>query len=113
VYELNEGLVNWAYRLTSNTPLAGNTTRLGLFDRPADDKALRSLLNPPAIPDLTESLINGVEPGEVADAPFPIKEGRLLAVEDPDHHRLALWSRLTKPSVASGRPRQTRSLKGM
>src|ERR1700720_2774234 len=29
---------------------------LGLFDRPADEKALGTLLKPPAIPDLTESL---------------------------------------------------------
>ena len=29
---------------------------LGLFDRPADEKALEALLKSPAIPDLTESL---------------------------------------------------------
>src|SRR5208337_1960038 len=28
---------------------------LGLFDRPADEKAIRTLLKPPGIPDLTES----------------------------------------------------------
>jgi hypothetical protein len=28
---------------------------LGLFDRPADEKVLRALLDPPAIPGLTES----------------------------------------------------------
>ena len=48
---------------------------LGLFDRPADDKALRSLLNPLAIP-RPDRVLNGVEPGGVADAPFPIKEGQ-------------------------------------
>src|SRR6202035_4840334 len=31
---------------------------LGLFDRPADEKALEALLEPPAIPGLTESLID-------------------------------------------------------
>src|SRR5262249_4120473 len=31
---------------------------LGLFDRPVDDKAFVALLNPPAIRDLTESLVN-------------------------------------------------------
>ena len=29
---------------------------LGLFDRPADEKALEALLKPPSIPGLTESL---------------------------------------------------------
>jgi hypothetical protein len=59
---------------------------LGLFDRPADDKALRSLLNPLAIP-RPDRVLNGVEPGGVADAPFPIKEGQAPGGEDPDHPR--------------------------
>ena len=52
-----------------------NTTGLGLFDRPADDKALRSLLNPPAIPGLTESL-TALNPAEWRTLLFPIKEGQ-------------------------------------
>jgi hypothetical protein len=59
---------------------------LGLFDRPADDKALRSLLYPLTIP-RPDRVLNGVEPGGVADAPFPIKEGQAPGGEDPDHPR--------------------------
>ena len=54
---------------------------LGLFDRRADEQALRSLLNPLAIlrPD---RVLNGVEPGGVTDTPFPIKEGQVPGGEN-------------------------------
>ena len=54
-----------------------NTTGLGLFDRPADDKALRSLLNPPAIPGLTESL-TALNPAEWRTLLSRLKRARLL-----------------------------------
>ena len=32
-----------------------------------------------------DPVLNGVEPGGVADAPFPIKDGQAPGGEDPDH----------------------------
>ena len=48
---------------------------LGLFDRPADEKALGALLKPPAIQGLTESLI-GFEPERMANDSWQIKKSK-------------------------------------
>ena len=55
---------------------------LGLFDRPADDKALEVLLKPPAIPGLTRSLTN-LNPSEWRTVLARLRRARLLAGEDP------------------------------
>ena len=55
---------------------------LGLFDRPADEKALGALLKPPAIPGLTESLTD-LSPSRVANDSCQVKKSKLLAGEDP------------------------------
>jgi len=55
---------------------------LGLFDRPADEKAIRTLLNPPAIPGLTESLTD-LSPTELRTILAKLRRARLLAGEDP------------------------------
>jgi serine/threonine protein kinase/tetratricopeptide (TPR) repeat protein len=55
---------------------------LGLFDRPADEKALGALLKPPAIPGLTESLID-LNPTEWRTVVARLRRARLLAGEDP------------------------------
>src|SRR5580700_5808992 len=55
---------------------------LGLFDRPADEKALGALLKPPAIPDLTESLTD-LSPTEWRMILAKLRRARLLAGEDP------------------------------
>ena len=55
---------------------------LGLFDRPADDKALEALLKPPAIPVLTESLTD-LNPTEWRTILARLRRARLLAGEDP------------------------------
>jgi serine/threonine protein kinase len=58
---------------------------LGLFDRPADEKALAALLRPPAIPHLTESLTD-LTPSEWRAIVARLRRARLLAAEDPHHH---------------------------
>ena len=58
---------------------------LGLFDRPADEKALGVLLDQPAIPGLTESLID-LSPTERRTILAKLRRARLLAGEDP-HNR--------------------------
>jgi serine/threonine protein kinase len=58
---------------------------LGLFDRPADEKALGVLLKPPAIEGLTESL-TGLSPTEWRTILAKLRRARLLAGEDP-HNR--------------------------
>jgi tetratricopeptide (TPR) repeat protein len=58
---------------------------LGLFDRPADEKALSALLKPPAIPGLTESLTT-LSPTEWRKILARLRRARLLAGEDP-HRR--------------------------
>ena len=58
---------------------------LGLFDRPADDKALEALLKPPAIQGLTESLTD-LSPTEWRATLAKLRRARLLAGEDP-HNR--------------------------
>jgi len=55
---------------------------LGLFDRPADEKALGALLKPPAIPGLTESLAD-LSPSEWRTILARLRRARLLAGEDP------------------------------
>ena len=55
---------------------------LGLFDRPADEKALGALLKPPAIPGLTESLTD-LRPTEWRTILARLRRARLLAGEDP------------------------------
>ena len=55
---------------------------LGLFDRPADEKALEALLKPPAIPGLTESLTD-LSPTEWRSILARLRRARLLAGEDP------------------------------
>jgi hypothetical protein len=54
---------------------------LGIFDRPADEKALRALLNPPAIPGLTESLAD-LSPAEWRKVLSRLRRATLLAGED-------------------------------
>ena len=48
---------------------------LGLFDRPADEKALEVLLKPPAIPGLTESLTD-LSPERVANDSCQVKKSK-------------------------------------
>ena len=55
---------------------------LGLFDRPADEKALEALLKSPAIPGLTESLTD-LSPSEWRTILARLRRARLLAGEDP------------------------------
>jgi predicted ATPase len=55
---------------------------LGLFDRPIDEKALAALLAPPAIPGLTESLMD-LRPSEWRTILTGLRRARLLAREDP------------------------------
>ena len=55
---------------------------LGLFDRPADEKALGALLKPPAILGLTESLTD-LSPTEWRTILAKLRRARLLAGEDP------------------------------
>src|SRR5208282_3412174 len=54
---------------------------LGLFDRPADEKALGALLKPPPIRGLTESLTN-LSPTEWRTLLARLRRARLLAAED-------------------------------
>jgi hypothetical protein len=55
---------------------------LGLFDRPADENALGTLLKSPAIPGLTESLTD-LRPTEWRTILAKLRRARLLAGEDP------------------------------
>lgn len=57
---------------------------LGLFDRPADPKVLDILLEPPAIPGLTESLLE-LSQTEWRAVLARLRRARLLAGEDPDN----------------------------
>jgi hypothetical protein len=59
---------------------------LGLFDRPADEKAIATLLRPPAIPGLTESLTD-LSPTEWRTTLAKLRRARLLAGEDAHHPR--------------------------
>ena len=55
---------------------------LGLFDRPADEKALGALLKPPVIRGLTESL-TALSQIEWRSILAKLRRARLLSVEDP------------------------------
>ena len=55
---------------------------LGLFDRPADEKALEALLKSPVIPGLTESLTN-LSPIEWRTILARLRRARLISGEDP------------------------------
>ena len=55
---------------------------LGLFDRPADERAIETLLKPPAIPGLTESLTD-LSSTEWRTILARLRRARLLAGEDP------------------------------
>jgi serine/threonine protein kinase len=55
---------------------------LGLFDRPADEKALGALLKPPSIRGLTESLTD-LSPTEWRTIRARLRRAKLLAEEDP------------------------------
>jgi predicted ATPase len=55
---------------------------LGLFDRPADEKAFEVLLKPPAIKGLTESLTD-LSPSERRLILAKLRRARLIAGEDP------------------------------
>jgi Protein kinase domain/NACHT domain len=55
---------------------------LGLFDRPAEEKAIAALLKPPPIPALTESLTD-LRPTEWRMILGRLRRARLLAGEDP------------------------------
>jgi serine/threonine protein kinase/tetratricopeptide (TPR) repeat protein len=55
---------------------------LGLFDRPADEKAVGALLKSPAIPGLTESLTD-LRPTAWRTILAKLRRARLLAGEDP------------------------------
>jgi hypothetical protein len=55
---------------------------IGLFDRPADEKALEALLKPPVIHGLTESLI-GLSPTDWRTIVGRLRRARLIAGEDP------------------------------
>ena len=57
---------------------------LGLFDRSVDEKALGTLLKPPAIPGLTESLTD-LSPTEWRTVLARLRRARLLAGEDPQN----------------------------
>jgi len=57
---------------------------LGLFDRPADEKAIGALLKAPAIRGLTESLTD-LSPVEWRTMLNRLRRARLLAGEDPHH----------------------------
>ena len=54
---------------------------LGLFDRPADARAVEALLKPPAIPGLTDSLTD-LSPSEWRTVIARLRRARLLAGED-------------------------------
>jgi serine/threonine protein kinase len=55
---------------------------LGLFDRPADERAVEALLKAPAIAGLTESLTD-LSPTELRTILGRLRRARLLAPEDP------------------------------
>jgi predicted ATPase len=67
---------------------------LGLFDRPADEKALGALLKSPAIPGLTESLTN-LRTTEWQTILAKLRRARLLAREDPHNP----WQLDTHPLI--------------
>jgi hypothetical protein len=77
---------------------------LGLFDRPADEKAIDALLEPPSIQGLTESLTN-LSPVEWRKILAKLRRARLLAGEDPHNP----WCLDTHPLVREYLGEQLRS----
>jgi hypothetical protein len=75
-----ESYQNWL----GEGPALSVVRMLGLFDRPVDEKALGTLLKPPAIPGLTESLTN-LRPNEWRTILARLRRARLLAEEDPQN----------------------------
>jgi hypothetical protein len=79
---------------------------LGLFDRPADEKSLGTLLKPPAIRGLTESLTD-LSSTEWRMVFARLRRARLLAREDPhnpghlDTHRSSSNSTSTSMTITS------------
>jgi predicted ATPase len=59
---------------------------LGLFDRPADERAIETLLKPPTIPGVAESLTD-LSPSEWRTITAKLRRARLLAAEDPHNRR--------------------------
>ena len=57
---------------------------LGLFDRPADEKAIHALLNGPPIRGLTDPLVK-LRPNEWQTILARLRRAKLLASEDPIH----------------------------
>jgi hypothetical protein len=57
---------------------------LGLFDRPAEERALEALLKAPAISGLTESLTD-LSPTELRTVLARLRRARLLTAEDPQN----------------------------
>ncbi|HYZ71705.1 MAG TPA: serine/threonine-protein kinase, partial [Chthoniobacterales bacterium] len=57
---------------------------LGLFDRPADERAVEALLKPPGIAGVTESLTD-LSPTEFRTVLARLRRARLLAGEDPNN----------------------------
>jgi hypothetical protein len=57
---------------------------LGLFDQPADEKAIEVLINGPVIPGLTEFLTD-LSPSERQKIFFRLRRARLFAGTDPYH----------------------------
>ena len=57
---------------------------LGLFDRPADEEVVATLIKPPGIRGLTESLVDS-NPTELRIILAKLRRARLLASEDPHH----------------------------
>ena len=85
---------------------------LGLFDRLADEKALRALLNPPPIPGLTVSLTD-LSQTEWRTRVARLRRARLIAAEDL--HNPGTWIRIPSfvntlaNSSAVNRPRRGRN----
>ena len=68
---------------------------LGLFDRPANEKAFGALLRSPAIRGLTESLTD-LSPTDWRTVLARLRRARLLAAEDPQnprHLESSFWKR--------------------
>src|SRR5262249_51226592 len=82
----------------------------GLFDRPADEKALWVLLKPPAIRNLTQSLTN-LSPTEWRKILAKLRRARLLAGEDP-HNRGPLIRILSFVSTTAGNCGANRRMRG-
>jgi hypothetical protein len=81
-------------------PELGVLRMLGLFDRPAEERVLETLLKSPAIPGLTESLTN-LDPTEWRTTIAKLRRARLLAGEDL-HHPGSLDTHPLAPAIFPG-----------